>query len=160
MTKLELMFWLLVCFLTGSLAHCEVYGEWGLGLNAGKSQIKYGEFGYESETPYIWDYRAGVGAFVDRTATPGVKDSLYCHLTAGIAPRIDPIRIGYYLGPALISSPDSQLGSNLQVVHKLIVGFKDFRGAAISLVYTHFSNAGATKINKGRDFMGLQLQIP
>lgn len=136
-----------------------VYGEWGLGLNDSQSQTKYGEFGYEEQTPYMYDYRFGVGSFLDKSDKPGNKDSVYTHLTVGIQPRIDPLRLAYFIGPALISSPDNRLGSYLQCAHKFIVGFKDFRGASISFVYTHFSNAGLKRPNLGRDFLGIQVQF-
>lgn len=150
----------LVSFLSfAQVGFAAVYAEWGLGLNSGQTQTKYAEFGIENETPYITDYRFGVGGWLDKSDIPGVKDSVYAHLTLGIQPRLDPFRLGYFIGPGIISEPDSQLGSNLQVVHKLILGFKDWRGASVSLVYTHFSNGGATDINNGRDFGGIQVQF-
>lgn len=66
---------------------------------------------------------------------------------------------GFYVkgtaAPAYISEKDDRLGSNFQFILGASTGFQT-SDIYVGLVYRHISNANITKLNSGRDFVGIE----
>ncbi len=136
-----------------------VYGEWGI-THADKnakcdSDVKFVEFGH-TRSYHTFEFTQGVGGWADATHAPGTRGSLYVHTSLGLEPHLNGFYLNYQLGPAYITSPDSNLASNFQVHHELGFGLHDVRGVRIGVVLKHFSNGGMVLPNKGRNFVGLR----
>jgi hypothetical protein len=58
------------------------------------------------------------------------------------------------VGVAAISSPDSLLSSAFQFTEEVSIGYDQF-----DVGFKHFSNAGITKPNKGRDYIYLNYRV-
>lgn len=140
-----------------------VYAEFGTGvMNSSQteySQVKYGELGLRKRFNDTFEYDSGVGLWSDASRYPGAKSSLYLVARLGIEPHLRNLVVGYYLGPAFVTTPDTVLASNLQVSQELIVGVRDARNVRIYISVKHFSNAGILQPNKGRNFVGLGVQF-
>ncbi len=65
-------------------------------------------------------------------------------------------RVGF--GPAAISHPDDRLSSIFEFNIQYALGFEQ-NGWDIGIIGNHFSNAGITPPNFGRDFLGLLIEI-
>ncbi len=102
-------------------------------------------------------YREGnLGFWIDR-AGAGRKSSLFGSYGYGFAVLPGPLDIRSSWSIAAISRTDSYLGGHLQFANQTSAGLRDAFGAAISVNYTHISSAGIYPVNKGRDFLTLQI---
>jgi hypothetical protein len=63
-------------------------------------------------------------------------------------------------GPALISQDDCRITGMFQFHLTGGLGIVDDNGTGVSLLWTHFSNAGIKQPNLGRDILTLRLIIP
>lgn len=114
--------------------------------------------GFRSESQLPWYglvYANELGGWVDKHE--GRKSSLYGKAQLGIRPVSNS---GWFakafFGPALITSPDSVLGSIPQFSTDVSFGLQD-KYNAVSIGYMHISNAGLfSNINKGRDYLLLE----
>lgn len=57
-----------------------------------------------------------------------------------------------FVGPALISNKDNILGGHFQFSEDIGFGIRD-KDTSVCITYTHFSSAGISKPNKGRDYL-------
>jgi hypothetical protein len=137
-----------------------VYGQWGVSVGHPEStsdpaQVKTIEFGYQQSYEKI-DTRVSLGGWTDKTNYQGAKNSLYVQYLVGVETRrTEGIFVAYFIGPAYISNPDSLLGTHLQFSQQLHFGIRDKRRVGISVFAGHFSNAGISRVNKGRNFVGI-----
>jgi hypothetical protein len=92
----------------------------------------------------------------------GRRSSYYVSVAWGYHAELESGLFGeVFIGPAWISAPDSQLGSNLQLQHTLGLGFQSKGGWALSARCYHFSNGSTFPgPNEGRDFCGPGFHIP
>lgn len=63
-------------------------------------------------------------------------------------------------GVGMITTPDSMLGGHFQFNQDLTVGVRDDAGTIFGFNYKHISSAGIYKVNRGRDFITVHLEIP
>lgn len=141
-----------------------VYAQWGVAIDhpAGQtySAVKYAELGM-NKTINKFNYVVGIGGWTDITGYQykgrTARNSSYILTMMGVEPSTNYMYINYRIGPALISTKDALLGSHFQIAQQLSIGMKDLRNVRIGLVLKHFSNAGMTEINTGRNFIGLEV---
>lgn len=62
----------------------------------------------------------------------------------------------YSLGPSLILPTDTLLGYPLEFYHKLVVGFRQ-DNKRVGIGIKHFSDAGISSVNYGRNFVFLEV---
>ena len=135
------------------------YGETVNGANDSPDGAKYIDVS-NHVSGHLFDHAYGVGGWWDRSRLAGVKNSGFVYYALGLEPRFKNFYFSYFVGPSLISSTDSRLGSNFQFTHDLGIGLKDSRGVRVGLCYRHFSNAGLKEPNAGRDLIGASVTIP
>lgn len=146
------------------VSHCEgaYYGEWGVGYDhpthaSVTDHVKFVELGKEGDLGPVGSYQLGLGAWTDATHYKGANNSSYASAMFGIEPSSDNFYMHFRIGPAVISSPDTLLGSYFQVGQEIGFGFKDKSNRRIGLVFKHFSNGGLSKVNEGRNLIGLKV---
>lgn len=129
--------------------------------NTGKKSISESKLinvGYRQELGFGLTHQYELGGWEDH-AGDGRKSSAYGAYQLGI-------QTSHYLvmrvmaGPALISTPDSYLGGNLQFTEDFYAGFQGDNFATIGVKYKHFSSGGLYQPNVGRDYMGAEVGIP
>jgi hypothetical protein len=142
-------------------AENRVYAQWGVGVahpsksGANPSRIKNIELGLERAYSKF-NARVGMGGWTDKTNYEGAKNALYVQYLGGLETRrTEGLFVAYFIGPAYITSPDSLLGSHLQISQQFHIGLKDSRGVGISIFISHLSNAGLKSPNQGRNFAGV-----
>jgi hypothetical protein len=62
-------------------------------------------------------------------------------------------------GPGVITSPDAWLGGHFQFDTELALGVMAGNGLGCGLAYGHVSSAGIYEVNKGRDWLMIQLVL-
>jgi hypothetical protein len=91
----------------------------------------------------------------------GGKPSAFGFAGLGVEPQYGPIYVNFFQSVGLISHTDQYLGGHFQFMEEIGLGFRDLKeGTSVGLFYRHISNAGLTQINKGRDYIGIQVMIP
>lgn len=167
MTKL-IGFALLIIALHFGFAHGSdglVYAQWGVAVghpaygSSDPSRVKNIEFGYQ-QSYQTFDTRIGVGGWTDKSQYVGVKNAAYVQYLIGVETRRnDGLFVAYFIGPAYISNTDSLLGSHFQISQQLHIGIRDSRKIGVSVYVGHFSNAGLSRINKGRNHAGVGVRF-
>ena len=104
----------------------------------------------------LWDYQFEVGTFTNLTN----GSLLYWSLEVGPTLDFGAFYTKFLTGPAMISYTNQYLNTAVQISSDLEMGLKDRRDITMGLGYKHFSNAGITSPNLGRDFLYLKLSIP
>jgi hypothetical protein len=135
--------------------------KYGLGLNEGSfpdTTTKILSVGEVSPLSNIFDYQLEVGVFSDNNQTQGLIGFISPSL--GLQTKGSGLYVSYFLGPALLTSTDTRLGSVFEFNNDFEAGIRDDRGVSIGVDYKHFSNAGLTSNNIGRDFFTIKLSIP
>lgn len=140
------------------------YGEFGIAVvhpyTYNWDKIKTVEFGLVGDGPGDFTIRTNIGGWSDRCEYRRlVHDSLYQSLQIGVETKTVGTYAEYYIGPALISNRDSLLGSHFQIAQEIGIGRRDERGVKIGLAIKHFSNAGLSKINLGRNFLVIKVEL-
>jgi len=69
-------------------------------------------------------------------------------------------QMSVWTGPTLVSATDSDLGSYFEFNETIFFGIIDKYTNSIGIAYNHFSDAGLTQINRGRDYIGLEIKMP
>lgn len=137
-------------------ANALVFGQFGsafaLPTDYKKVTVKCVEFGYQGIASHVFDYRLGVGGWAQTGRHEGMVNSGYGHVSLGLETKDSPVYAHYFLGGAYVVKNDLLLGSNLQVIHTLGIGLRDWRDIRIGISVKHLSNGGATPINQGRNF--------
>lgn len=110
-------------------------------------------FGVRVEDDLFYGVRQAieVGGWADKAE--GHKSSLYSKFQLGVSPGMEEGIYGSaFLGVAGISATDRLLGGRLQFSEDIAVGFREVC-SFMSVGYSHFSSAGLSSPNKGRDFL-------
>lgn len=139
--------------------------KYGVGFGATDSQnmseVKYLSLGIQGPISSLFRAKFDVGAWFDsKEGSTGRKSSSFG--SAAIGYRVEPgyFYVENYFGTALIEHPDSQLGIPFEFTEEFGFGVKDNRGRSTGIQWKHFSNAGISPINKGRDFILVNIGIP
>lgn len=139
----------------------------------------YAEFGISLFHPYTmnWDkaktvevgiskqfekftVRTNIGGWADRCEERRkVSDSLYTSVQIGAETDVVGTYVEYYIGPAVLSNKDQMLGSHFQIAQEIGIGRRDSRGVKIGVAVKHFSNAGLSKNNLGRNFLVIKVEL-
>lgn len=131
----------------------------GLGLIDSKPSAKVKNFGLRQESNFfamLYD-ATEVGLWTD-VGGQGRKSSLFVQYQWGIRPQSEHFYTKAFIGPALISTTDSQLGGNFQFAEDVGFGFQD-KNSYVGFNYGHKSSAGIFAPNKGRDAITVELGI-
>lgn len=140
----------------------EIYLGYGLGI--GESAVhsfpetKVLDVGYRQQiiSTFYWNYEAG--GWIDSSGDPTRSSSFFVSTGPGLELWLKPFEIRNSWGIAIISNPDSYLGAAFPQFHgELYLGVRDSSGSGIGIKYNHFSSAGVSNPNIGRDFMLLEL---
>lgn len=132
---------------------------------------RYAEFGIMADTrssvPYsdqklveigeqwhgkLFEYTVGLGGWGDGDNVNGVKSSAYVQTLWGVEPRSEHFYLHYLVGPSLITHTDVMLGSHFEFAQEIGFGMLDVRGVRVGVAVKHYSDAGLTKTNEGRNF--------
>lgn len=152
---------ILLCFAT--IAYADVYADWGIAFdhpNDGTySEVQNYALGYQKKLSMIWDRDIETGGWKDGSRYPDTEASLYTSCMFGIQLTQPERYASYFIGPAIISTTDALLGSPFQIEHKLGIGWRDTQDKHIGFYIKHFSNAGLSKVNYGRNFIGLEISF-
>lgn len=146
------------------IGYADIYGEFGTSIAHQTKSVETGakniEFGFANGIHW-GRFQIGVGGWEDHSAFPGVKGSVYSQTSFGLEPDLGKLYINYHIGPSLISTPDTMLGSRWQIFQELGAGLKDYRNIRIGIVVKHWSNGAwwGNGINKGRNFVNLRIQF-
>jgi hypothetical protein len=136
--------------------------RYGLGFGApdqnSPGEVKIFAFAYERNLKSPWVAQAEGGVIADMRQDRGRKSTLITSLSFGPRMQLGMFQTRFLWGPALISHPDSALGSHFQFNHDLLVGLQSLT-SALTLGYKHVSNAGIKLPNRGRDFVTLRAEI-
>lgn len=144
-----------------SLADDSVFFKYGLGLNNPyfpDTSVKFISIGYTGPLYKFFDYQIEGGAFVDNSQPMGVIGFTTAEI--GIKTKEPGFYAGFFIGPALLTQTDTRLATLFEFSSDIELGIRDSRGIAISGDYKHFSNAGITQNNVGRDFFIIKLTLP
>lgn len=146
-----------------ALSACAHSFKYGIGLNSGAdfpdtstkilSVVEQDQF-LTSPLQYQWEG----GLFVDNNN--GLGPTGFGSFALGLETEGPGLFASYFVGPTLITQTDARLASILEFNNNFQLGIRDRRGAAIGLNFQHFSNAGLTQGNIGRDFLGINLTFP
>lgn len=102
-----------------------------------------------------------LGGWMDRSGVPGRQSSLLGGASIGFHINSEYLFAQTFVGPALISNPDSNLGGYLQINNDISAGIRDPDiGCAIGVAYKRVSSLGMSSPNIGRDMIMVQLALP
>jgi len=127
----------------------------------GVAETKYISLGWIEDLNPIVKQKFDIGAWFDSMDHFGFnRSSGFGTYSVGV--RVEPAYIyaETFFGISYITQPDCQLGTNFEFTEELGIGIKDDMGKWIGIEYRHFSNAGISSVNKGRDFLLINLGIP
>jgi len=148
-------------FLFSTPSFASIYLNWGTAFDyPGDSQysdVQTYALGHGGVLSKKFDYILEAGGWKDPGHFPGAKPALYTSAAIGLDLRLHEKYASYFIGPSILSDHDTILGSNYQVFHKFSFGVRDERDRRIGFFIKHWSNAGLTKINYGRNFAGLEV---
>lgn len=126
-------------------------------LNSPKAfSNKLGALGYSARLSRIFDYQLEGGGFTSLTG----DIAFYGTVQLGFTIKGDRWYSSIFTGPSYISATNEYLNTNIQISNDIELGFRDERGVKLALDYKHFSNAGVTSPNLGRDFLLLKVAVP
>lgn len=95
------------------------------------------------------------GFWVDNR--PGMNTSAFIKSQVGIQPGNTEGLFGkVFIGPAIITSTDAALGGHIQFSEDIGLGVRD-KDTMMSITYSHFSSAGLSSPNHGKDFLTFEL---
>lgn len=155
---------LLGALLALCLGPCDSYADsWtlrgGPGISADGPTGATKMFGMRTESlAFKGLYSANeFGAWVDNR--PGASNAAFTKAQLGVVTGQER---GWFakafVGPALISSRDAYLGGFLQFAEDFGIGLRD-KDTSVSISYSHFSSAGLSSPNKGKDFLVFEIGI-
>lgn len=136
--------------------------KFGLGATSNSvadGKVTFFNASYERPLTSILDQKYEGGVWTDMLGE-GRKSSGYANYSVGIKVEPGVFYAQAYVGVALITHPDTQLGSHGQFTHDIGFGFQDAKKKAMGLNIKHISNAGLKKPNIGRNFVQLEVKIP
>lgn len=151
----------LLFLLVSTNAKAEYFFKYGLGLNNPfpDTSTKLMSIGMNDSLYSFIDYQLETGVLVDNSQIQGAVG--FIGPSIGLRTKTtEGLYAGFFVGPALITQPDSRLASIFEFNNDFELGIKDPRGVGIAVDYKHFSNAGLTQGNIGRDFFTVKLTLP
>jgi hypothetical protein len=168
MIKVGILLVSILVWSASALAGAGGYIKYGVSISnpdqKGLGEVKYASLGYQGVPWKIFEYQAETGAWLDTQEGDGGgrKSNAFGSFQLGLEPRLNWVYFHSFHGIAVIARRDSTLGSNLQFVHDVGFGVGDKRGVRVGAFYKHLSNAGIlfSTINRGRDFVGIRMEIP
>lgn len=154
------MKWLLIILLSvNCFADEGTFWKLGVGLDGNFGTAKLLSGGYQGPLAGIFDYQLEAGAFQDAYSSAGMIG--FGGTSIGISVQSQTgVYAKVFAGPALLTNTDERLSSVFEFNDDLELGIRDSRGISIGLDVKHFSDAGLTSPNLGRDFLLLKVQIP
>lgn len=124
----------------------------------GLSENKFLAIGLQDTLVGPLKNRYSVGGWLDNGGN-GRKSSAYVCDQIGFEVNNNGFVGNVFTGPSLITSPDNVLlGSPLEFQDTAGLGLQDAHENYYGVRYTHFSDAGLTPVNIGRDSVGLELR--
>lgn len=154
-----IIFWtlmLLLLWTAQDMARADEHSfRMGMGIINGERTGEVKTFSVRQEEHQFYGVYSAYegGLWTDTGRAAGRKASAFGLGQVGIKPGPETGLYGSaFLGVAGITHPDSQLGGHFQFVENIGIGVRDGRGF-IGCDYRHFSSAGLSKPNKGRDFL-------
>jgi len=155
----------LLCLLASAPTHAdEAFVSYGVGVfhdaDQWLGQMKIAEGGYRH---FVFDgvyVQAKVGYWGEGSNDKERKNSAYAAVAPGMEVDLRPIELRGSYGVAIITTPDTQLGTRFpQFNGEIYIGLRDRRGDGIGIEYQHFSCASFCSPNQGRDAAALQLSL-
>lgn len=138
--------------------------KYGLGFGlpdqTNLSASKYLSVGYQMPFGPVFNAKMDAGGWFDSNETSSDKSSGFATASVGMRVDIGPLYIDNYFGTAWLTTTDGLLGIPFEFTEEFGIGLKDEFGRSTGVQYRHFSNAGISSINKGRDFVLVNIGIP
>lgn len=131
----------------------------GPGIVDGKQTGTVKTFSFRQETPLVYSLQTALeGGFWNDTEASR-HSSAFALGQVGVKPGSETGLYGSaFIGVAALSHTDSLLGGHVQFVENIGLGVRD-EMTFTSVDYRHFSSAGLSKPNKGRDFFVFSVGI-
>lgn len=145
--------------------HAFHYLNWGIAEDypggGSYSDVQTYSFGVQEPMWKTLDLFAELGGWKDEGHYPGAQPGVFLAIGPALNLRMHEHYAQYSLGIAGIAPADSLLGSNIQVYHKLSIGFQqDGTNKRIGVGVKHLSDAGlGPGKNYGRNFVFLEVSI-
>lgn len=159
----QIKYLFLALMLMSQVSLASTYLNWGLAFdypgNSEYSDVQNYALGVHEHLNKTFDYLLEGGGWKDQGHFDGAKGSLYGALAIGLDLKLHEKYASYFIGPSLLSTTDSILGYPFQVYHKLSVGWRDVDDKRIGFFIKHFSDAGLSSVNYGRNFFGLEISF-
>lgn len=156
----------LFLLFVSSVAHAQenqIVIDSGLGILNSRgnslSQNKFAKIGLEEDLWYNLKQKFNAGAWLDNRGD-GYSNSPFGGYQLGFEVSNDVLEASLWSGPTVIGKTDQMLGSYLEFNETIYLGIVDKDKNSIGIVYNHFSNAGISSVNQGRDYLGLELKFP
>jgi hypothetical protein len=165
--KLLALYWVFIscgAYISTAYAHDDQYVmDAGLGSfgteGSSLSQVKFLKVGIQED---LWEglkQRFNGGAWLDSRGD-GRTNSLFTSYQLGFEVSNNIFQASVFSGPALISSPDSDLGGIFQFNETIFLGIVDKDYDSIGVSWNHLSSAGLEQPNQGKDFLCLEIKFP
>lgn len=153
----------LLMLIMPNLAHGagDYFLKYGLGMNNGNfpnTSVKLISLGRIAPLYSLIDYQLEGGIFDDNSQPQGIIG--FAGASLGVRTKSPGLYASFFIGPSLVTETDTRLASIFEFNNDLEVGVRDSRGLSIGINYKHFSNAGLTPNNIGRDFFTIKLTLP
>jgi len=150
---------LFILMITSSLANAtDLSYKFGLGFNQpnqdGTAETKYLSIGIQDDISRVFKHKFDLGAWFDSLdADKQKRSSGFVSSSLGI--KVEPgfMYMETFWGVSYITQTDIQLGTQFEFTEEIGIGIQDLSGKFMGLEYRHFSNAGISLVNKGRDFI-------
>lgn len=97
------------------------------------------------------------GAWVDTSGIDGRSGSQYLGWSTGVDITAGYLNAQSLWGVTGITNTDNMLGGHFQFHQDLFLGLKDAKKHYIGFNYSHFSSAGLSSPNLGRDLLSLKI---
>jgi hypothetical protein len=162
-TIIKVFFPLFFLFSLTSRADDTMTFKYGLGFGVPQqvdvSEVKYISLGHSYSLNNTFRLKGDLGAWFDGSNNPSSHGSGFGSLSLGI--RVTPgyFYVDNYFGIAYLTNTDLILGIPFEFTEELGIGVKDNEGRSVGVEYRHFSNAGISSINHGRDFFLINIGI-
>jgi len=149
---------ILLSFLSPLLGNATWQARYGLGILSARpsiTDVKVFSLAKEFELNPNLCARLEAGHWWDKD--PQARNSFWSSAGIGLVVRpLGFIDVRVYTSLAGVQHTDAFLSSHLQFQNDISLSFRD-SGAGIGLAFTHLSNAGLKKPNRGRNFMTMNL---
>lgn len=156
---------LLVFLFSIQLYATDISFKFGAGFGQfdqdGPAETKYISLGIINDISRIFKTKIDFGAWFDSLDVDKVKRSSGFG-SGSFGLRVNP---GYFYtetfwGISYITQTDIQLGMHFEFTEEVGIGVQDGTGKYMGIEYRHFSNAGISEHNLGRDFCLVTVGVP